>query len=405
MEKSIQDLTENLNKEQKDQPKINSLYETIANGIEEVAQMESFYQLPINAIVAIIEKVDFFNCFDQVQLLKCLIENVIKNHPNELDVFHLFGVIKLELGRLTQNDLINIIGSFSNSPLCRLLSLATSELQKLPYVDPTYELQKEIKNLQAQIQKLKAEKDKEKPKAEKDKEKPKKPFRFESDVFKAVEKGKLSSVRYHIETLGVDPFNIFNEDHVCLLDFASQSNNNEIKSYFSKFMSVKLVLIGRPSAKKSRLVAAIAYKDSDSDYRPSIGLAFYSHRITSHDKEIELQIWDTASQEKYLSLASQYCRGARVAYFCYKATKRQSFEELKSMIPQIKDKLNFETVLFLVGLDSGKNKTPIEVPKEEINSLFKQDAFTFGGSFLVNIKTREGIESLLKSTGDKLCGF
>ena len=418
MEKCIQDLKDDLSNDQKDKENINALCESISSEIEEAVQMESFYQLPINAIVTIVDKVDFSMCSDQVKLLKSLVENVVKFHPNEPDVFHLFGAIKLDrFSGIQTNHLIDIIGSFTNSPLCCLLSSLHNEELQLPSIDTSYELQQEIKSLKTQIQELKSEKENKIQEVTKE-EQPKvtntlmkKPFFFEPNVFKAVEKNKLSSVQYHIEVLGVDP-SVCNEQGTSLFDIALQSKSQEIKSYFaSKFpknfkqlqMEIKVVLIGPSSAKMTRLVTAMTDHTLDKDYSPIVGAGYFPLKINSHGKEIELQLWDTTGLERYKSLLPIYLRDSEIIYFCYKATKSESFEQLKSMASRIESIIaNQKVIGFLIGIDSGKDK-PITVTKEDINSFISQyHKLNVISSLTVNLKTHKGIDNLLKTTGDKI---
>ena len=44
------------------------------------------------------------------------------------------------------------------------------------------------------------------------------------------------------------------------------------------------------------------------------------------------QIWDTAGQEQYHSLAPMYYRGPAAAVLVFDVTRRQSFEKLKEWV-------------------------------------------------------------------------
>ena len=51
--------------------------------------------------------------------------------------------------------------------------------------------------------------------------------------------------------------------------------------------------------------------------------------LKEKNKSIKYEIWDTAGQEKYRSLAKIFYKNASVCILVYDITKRQSFEELK----------------------------------------------------------------------------
>lgn len=53
---------------------------------------------------------------------------------------------------------------------------------------------------------------------------------------------------------------------------------------------------------------------------------------------IKFQIWDTAGQEKYHSLAPMYYRGAAAAIVVYDITRPESFGTLQKWVAELKDK-------------------------------------------------------------------
>ena len=49
-----------------------------------------------------------------------------------------------------------------------------------------------------------------------------------------------------------------------------------------------------------------------------------------NNKKIKLEIWDTAGQEKFRSLAKAYYRNIDVGILVYDVTNKTSFEEIKN---------------------------------------------------------------------------
>lgn len=60
-----------------------------------------------------------------------------------------------------------------------------------------------------------------------------------------------------------------------------------------------------------------------------------SKQIQVDGKPIKYQIWDTAGQEKYHSLAPMYYRGADAAVIVYDITSAQSFQTLKNWVREL----------------------------------------------------------------------
>ena len=53
-------------------------------------------------------------------------------------------------------------------------------------------------------------------------------------------------------------------------------------------------------------------------------------------KKYRIQIWDTAGQEKYHSLAPMYYRGAAAAVIVYDITQKPSFQTLRNWVEELK---------------------------------------------------------------------
>ena len=64
---------------------------------------------------------------------------------------------------------------------------------------------------------------------------------------------------------------------------------------------------------------------------------------------LPLQIWDTAGQEKYHSLAPMYYRGAAAAILVYDITRAQSFDTLRNWVKELQANGPAGIVLSVVG--------------------------------------------------------
>jgi small GTP-binding protein len=114
---------------------------------------------------------------------------------------------------------------------------------------------------------------------------------------------------------------------------------------------------------------------------------------------LKIDIWDTAGQEKYRSLARIFYKDAKVIVFVYDITNKKTFEEIKNYwFPQTKDNCENNIIYALVG-----NKNDL-YEKEEVNEI---DAINYAKEINAVFTTASalsnvGINSLFETLGQKL---
>jgi Rab family protein len=105
---------------------------------------------------------------------------------------------------------------------------------------------------------------------------------------------------------------------------------------------------------------------------PTIGVEFAVKEITlSDNSKIKFQIFDTAGQEKYRSIVSNYCRKALGCFLVFDITNKNTFEQCKNFLFDVKQIAEPDCVFFLVG-----NKIDLNEQRE----VEKDDAMKFATS-------------------------
>lgn len=91
---------------------------------------------------------------------------------------------------------------------------------------------------------------------------------------------------------------------------------------------VKVVLLGESGVGKTSIVQRFAKGEFKEENKATLGAVFLSKilDIPGTGTSVKFQIWDTAGQEKYRSLASMYYQDAAAAILVYDITKRNTFE-------------------------------------------------------------------------------
>lgn len=94
------------------------------------------------------------------------------------------------------------------------------------------------------------------------------------------------------------------------LDDVSIDNYNDVVRY-------KIVFVGDVSVGKTSLMKRVVTNKFEDTYEPSVGIDFFSKKISYKGKNIKLQIWDSAGQEKYKGLIPAYIRGSSLVFVVY----------------------------------------------------------------------------------------
>lgn len=159
----------------------------------------------------------------------------------------------------------------------------------------------------------------------------------------------------------------------------------------------KITLVGDSGVGKSsiigRFVTGIFIKDMSS----TAGLN-YSQKLYEKDgKRVNLNLWDTAGQEKFRSLGRNFYKDSYIIIIVFDITNRMSFINAKEVwyneIKNYGEKFKF---LSLVGNKSDKYEEE-EVTDEEAISFAKEIDAKF---FLVSAHTGDGIDKMFHTLAD-----
>lgn len=108
----------------------------------------------------------------------------------------------------------------------------------------------------------------------------------------------------------------------------------------------------------------------------TIGASFMSKMIMVGGLPIKFQIWDTAGQEKYHSLAPMYYRGAAAAIIVYDITRMNTYKTLRSWVEELRNSGPKDLAIAIAGnkadLESERQveKAAVASYAEEIGALY-----------------------------------
>jgi len=121
----------------------------------------------------------------------------------------------------------------------------------------------------------------------------------------------------------------------------------------------KYIIIGDTGAGKSCLLLQFTDKRFQPVHDLTIGVEFGARLVTIDNRQIKLQIWDTAGQESFRSITRSYYRGAAGALLVYDITRRDTFQHLGRWLEEARQNGNQNMTIMLIG-----NKCDLEHKRE-----------------------------------------
>ena len=165
-------------------------------------------------------------------------------------------------------------------------------------------------------------------------------------------------------------------------------------------ITCKVVLVGDSGVGKTCIIQRYVNDQYNENSESTITSSYTYKKIDykEYKKSISFDIWDTAGQELYRSLAKNFYLNASIGILVYDIRRRDSFESLKEYwYEQLKVSGEDNMVLGLAG-----NKCDLfskeEVKEEEGRKFAKEIGAVF---YLTSSKESIGIDELFQECGKK----
>ena len=168
---------------------------------------------------------------------------------------------------------------------------------------------------------------------------------------------------------------------------------------------IKLILVGMAGTGKTNIVNALTGKQFEENKFSTTTSSFIDKTISINNKKYNLEIWDTAGQEKYRSLTKIFIKDSKIVIFVYDITSRPSFEEVDFWVKSVKEILGSSPVYGLAGnkkdlfQNEEVNEEEGEKKAQEIGALFKLTSAKTG-----QVGINEFLQSLLEEYIKKIGG-
>ena len=161
----------------------------------------------------------------------------------------------------------------------------------------------------------------------------------------------------------------------------------------------KVLLLGDSTVGKTCVLLKYTDKIFQETHMMTIGLDYRLKTMTLQSgKEVKLQIWDTAGQDRFRSITKNYYKGSHGIILIYDVTSLKTFENVKSWVSQIHEEISDKVVIYLVA-----NKIDMDdlrkVTKEEGKKLAEELDVPFVET---SAKTGENIDYIFSDISERI---
>ena len=130
----------------------------------------------------------------------------------------------------------------------------------------------------------------------------------------------------------------------------------------------KICIIGDIGTGKSTMLDRLCNNIFHTNYSCTIGVDFKIHNVylDDYNKNIKLQLWDTAGQEKFISIVRSYFRKMAGCIILYDVTNVESFRNIEKWIDELKGQCFKMPVIYIVG---NKTDGDIQITNKMLNEF------------------------------------
>jgi len=161
----------------------------------------------------------------------------------------------------------------------------------------------------------------------------------------------------------------------------------------------KVLLLGDSTVGKTCFLMRYTDNTFQEIHMSTIGLDYRLKSMTlKSGKNVKVQIWDTAGQDRFRAITKNYYKGAHGIILIYDVTNQLSFDNVSNWINQIKEEASDKVTIFLVGnkIDDVENR---KIQTESGKNLAENFQLQF---YETSAKTGENVEKTFQALVEKI---
>ena len=163
-------------------------------------------------------------------------------------------------------------------------------------------------------------------------------------------------------------------------------------------IDLKAILLGNAGVGKTNLINVSVGLPFNKNEKSTISNTFVSKPININNTNYNIDLWDTAGQEKYYNITKIFFKGSQLVIFVYDITTKESFMGLQKWIDMAEQIVDGEYVCGIVG---NKNDLFIkaQVDEKEARNFAKSKGYKF--KLVSALNDPKSFEDILKELAEE----
>ena len=148
-------------------------------------------------------------------------------------------------------------------------------------------------------------------------------------------------------TGGNNPEEVKNEENN---EVVKNNQNNPLYNPNKQIFNLKMIVLGDIAVGKTSVINRFISNTFSDEYKSSIGCEFQKKELDiDGETGANLQIWDTAGEERFMAVTKQYYNDSHGVMVIYDLTNKETFVKMNKWIKNVKDNAPKDIVIMVVG--------------------------------------------------------
>lgn len=159
------------------------------------------------------------------------------------------------------------------------------------------------------------------------------------------------------------------DTYINIMDYLYKDSNLEENKSSDKIINtfIKCLLIGSSGVGKSSILERYTTDNFHEHFITTIGVDYRFKNIKIDNYNVKLQLWDTASQERFRCITTNYYRNSHIIIICYDITDINSFNDLEFWINDCQKNIMEPVLIALCGTKNDLDKKRVVLFKDAKN--------------------------------------